>query len=204
MLCTDVPSAPGHLKVTSATHELVTLQWTAPPTSGVELLHYYISVVPPSGSCPQSGCNVTGNSTVITGLRYGTNYTVTVAAVNCAGEGELSLPLRVMLVAECTINSLSHPIFNCYLKWCSFHTNFPPCNYINLLIPNILIITRVTSVIINFGVAVNCYHVYYITALLYAFSPLMHRAKSSKRAQGMYVRRRWHHHHKSDLEGLHW
>ena len=99
---TGVPGIPQHLLMTPTTHDSVTVQWTAPPPAGVDLLHYHVVVTPPPVSYSQARCNVTGTSVVITGLKHGTNYTVTVSAINCAGEGELSMPLRVKLVAEGT------------------------------------------------------------------------------------------------------
>ena len=69
-----------------------TLKW-APPTNtggeGVSIERYIVSVTTASGTgytCPPDLCNVTTPSTSITGLQCNTSYTVTVTAVNCAGQ----------------------------------------------------------------------------------------------------------------------
>ena len=73
----------------------VTLQWT-PPTytgvPGVDITHYVVDVTGPAGvTCSPEPCNmISGTNTTITGLLCNANYTVTVRAVNCRGEGTSS------------------------------------------------------------------------------------------------------------------
>ena len=72
-----------------------TLHWT-PPTDtggpGVNIIHYVVDVTGPAGvTCLPGPCNmISGTTTTITGLLCNANYTVTVRAVNCRGEGTSS------------------------------------------------------------------------------------------------------------------
>ena len=69
-----------------------TLQWSPPTDTGVDITHYVVDVTGPAGvTCLPEPCNViSGTTTIITGLLCNTNYTVTVRAVNCRGEGTSS------------------------------------------------------------------------------------------------------------------
>ena len=78
-----------------------TLEW-APPTNtggeGVSIERYLVSVTTASGTsytCLPDQCNVTTPSTTITGLQFNTSYTVTVTAVNCAGQSMPSAPVSL-------------------------------------------------------------------------------------------------------------
>ena len=73
----------------------VTLQWTPPTDTGgpsVDIEHYVVNVKGPAGvACSPEPCNITTTTiTTITGLLCNANYTVTVRAVNCRGEGTAS------------------------------------------------------------------------------------------------------------------
>ena len=80
----------------------VTLQWT-PPTDtggpGVNIGRYVVDVTGPAGvTCSPEPCNMTSGTittTTITGLLCNANYTVTVRAVNCRGEGNSSPPVVI-------------------------------------------------------------------------------------------------------------
>ena len=73
-----------------------TLEWSPPNDTvgpSVEIEYYLVNVTgPPGFNCPPDQCNVTTNSTTITGLKCNTSYMVTVRAVNCIGEGSQSAP----------------------------------------------------------------------------------------------------------------
>ena len=92
----------------------VTLQWTHPTETGgvgVEIERYLLTVAGPDGfTCPPSQCNVTANTTTITGLRCGSTYTVTVRAVNCIGESRPSQPVEINTtsIGECWMSGLLH------------------------------------------------------------------------------------------------
>ena len=77
----------------------VSLEWTQPnDTGGQELTieHYVVNVTGPAEfTCPADQCNVTTTNTTITGLFCNTSYTVTVRAVNCIGEGNMSNPIII-------------------------------------------------------------------------------------------------------------
>ena len=74
----------------------VTLQWTT-PTGGQSVDIYYnvVDVTGPAGvTCSPEPCNnISGTTTTITGLLCNANYTVTVSAVNCIGQGPPSQPV---------------------------------------------------------------------------------------------------------------
>ena len=102
---TAVPGSPTLMIVPPPTCDSisgnqVTLQWT-PPTDtggpGVDITHYVVDVTGPAGvTCSPEPCNMTnGTNTTITGLLCNTNYTVTVRAVNCRGEGTSSPPVVI-------------------------------------------------------------------------------------------------------------
>ena len=70
-----------------------TLQWNDNDTGGpdVSILYYLVEVTSPSGFvCPPEQCNVTVNTTTITGLSCSTDYSFTVRAVNCIGTSAVS------------------------------------------------------------------------------------------------------------------
>ena len=70
-----------------------TLQWNANDTGGpdVSILYYLVEVTSPSGFvCLPEQCNVTANTTTITGLNCSTDYSFTVRAVNCIGTSDVS------------------------------------------------------------------------------------------------------------------
>ena len=74
-----------------------TLQWNANDTGGpgVSILYYLVEVTSPSGfMCLPEQCNVTANTTTITGLSCSTDYSFTVRAVNCIGSNIVSTPLN--------------------------------------------------------------------------------------------------------------
>ena len=57
----------------------------------VSILYYLVEVTSPSGFvCPPEQCNVTANTTTITGLNCSTDYSFTVIAVNCVGNSTVS------------------------------------------------------------------------------------------------------------------
>ena len=68
-----------------------TLQWNDGDTN-VTILRYEVNVTssPPGFMCPQDQCNVTTNTTTITGLNCSTDYNFTVRAVNCNGFSDVS------------------------------------------------------------------------------------------------------------------
>ena len=72
----------------------ITLQWTPPNETGgqdIEIEHYLLNITGQAGyACPPEQCNVTTNTTTITGLQCNTSYIVSVRAVNCNGIGNSS------------------------------------------------------------------------------------------------------------------
>ena len=74
----------------------VSLQWTT-PTGGQSVdIHYnVVDVTGPAGvTCLPEPCNmISGTTTTVTGLLCNANYTVTVSAVNCIGQGPPSQPV---------------------------------------------------------------------------------------------------------------
>ena len=85
----------------------VTLQWTPPTDTGgdnVIIEHYVVDVTGPAGvTCSPEPCNMisgTTTNTTITGLLCNTNYTFTVRAVNCRGEGNSSPPVVIRTAGQ--------------------------------------------------------------------------------------------------------
>ena len=84
--------------ITTSMSYQVSLQWNADDTGGpdVSILYYLVEVTSPSGFvCPPEQCNVTVNTTTITGLSCSTDYSFTVRTANCGG---LSSPANLTLV----------------------------------------------------------------------------------------------------------
>lgn len=78
----------------------VVLGWTPPINTGKygdeDIEHYVLNVTGPSGyTCLPEQCNVTTTNTTISGLLCNTSYNVTVRAVNCIGEGDLSEKVEI-------------------------------------------------------------------------------------------------------------
>ena len=83
----------------------VILQWTLPTETGgpgVNIEHYVVNVTGPAGvTCSPEPCNmISGTTTTITGLLCNTNYTATVRAVNCRGEGNSSPPVVIRTTGQ--------------------------------------------------------------------------------------------------------
>ena len=99
MYSTAPPGPPISLNSSSSicdtvTGNQVTLTWNQPDNTdgqNVNISYYLLDVIEPAGyTCRPNQCNVTTTNTTITGLQCNTNYTVTVRAVNCRGEGNSS------------------------------------------------------------------------------------------------------------------
>ena len=76
------------------------LQWSGDTSH----THYQVEVTSPAGFvCPPEQCNITTTITTITGLRCATNYSLTVRAVNCAGQGNtttITLPVEGDIIRQ--------------------------------------------------------------------------------------------------------
>ncbi|MEI6743537.1 MAG: fibronectin type III domain-containing protein, partial [bacterium] len=81
------PGAPTKVDGTPG-NTFVDLTWTAPDVTGGVAISGYVVQVCASGSCVTT--NATSNSATIAGLKNGTPYTFTVAAVNSIGTGVAS------------------------------------------------------------------------------------------------------------------
>ena len=89
----DPPSAPDNIiSVQSTTYNSATIQWTEPSDDGgSDITRYNITISPPpSVSCSTGTCTVSGDTLqyTFTGLDHTQQYTVSVAAINCAGTGD--------------------------------------------------------------------------------------------------------------------
>ena len=88
----DPPSAPDTVSVQSTTYNSATIQWTVPSDNGgSDITGYNITISPPpSVSCSTGTCTVSGDTLqyTFTGLDHTQQYTVSVAAINCAGTGD--------------------------------------------------------------------------------------------------------------------
>lgn len=91
-----LPSAPTNVQVISACESLQVV-WNPPATDGGSAVTGYVVRVRVGGQVVQTQA-VDGAtfSTTISGLTDGTSYTVTVSAVNSAGEGPESAPVDAM------------------------------------------------------------------------------------------------------------
>ena len=110
MQFTAIPGPPTLMSVPSTSCDpmsgnQVTLQWTPPTDTGgdnVTIEHYVVDVTGPAGvTCSPEHCNmINGTITTITGLLCNTNYTVTVRAVTCRGEGTSSPPVVIRTAGQ--------------------------------------------------------------------------------------------------------
>ena len=85
----DPPSAPDTVSVQSTTYNSATIQWTVPSDNGgSDITGYNITISPSTSTC--SSCNVSNDTLMynITELNHTINYTIGVAAINCAGTGD--------------------------------------------------------------------------------------------------------------------
>ena len=83
----DTPKMPTNLTfVIKNDSESLQLSWN-PPLSSIE--YYTITISPPLQhvNCTKGECNTTVNDITVGGVASNTNYTITVAAVNCVGVG---------------------------------------------------------------------------------------------------------------------
>ncbi len=90
-----VPSPPTDVRLTSIMNNSesasVTIEWD-PPSQGGSPLNYTITTTPVLISGPPPA--TTSTSTTIT-INYNTDYTITITAFNCAGNGIPSAVLSV-------------------------------------------------------------------------------------------------------------
>ena len=88
-LSIDPPSVPNNVSVQSTTYNSATIQWTEPSDNGGSAITgYNITISPSTSTC--SSCVVSSDTLMynITELDHTINYTVSVAAINCAGTGD--------------------------------------------------------------------------------------------------------------------
>ena len=83
------PIAPDTVSVQSTTYNSYTIQWTVPShNGGSAITGYNITISPSTSTC--SSCVVSSDTlmyNIITELNHTINYTISVAAINCAGTG---------------------------------------------------------------------------------------------------------------------
>ena len=85
----DPPSAPDTVSVQFTTYDSATIQWTVPSDNGgSNITGYNIAISPSTSTC--SSCNVSSDTLMynIAELNHTINYTISVAAINCAGTGD--------------------------------------------------------------------------------------------------------------------
>eukprot|EP00731_Ephydatia_muelleri_P011203 Em0006g97a len=115
------PGAPSGLQNTSLCTNSLTIQWT-PASSGYNASSYNISVT--SGTTVGTW-SVAGDTTMTTigDLIDGTNYTVSVAAINCAGSSNSSsvsvqtLPCAPFSVSVTTVLYQNNSVYDVELFW---------------------------------------------------------------------------------------
>ena len=110
MQFTAIPGPPTLMSIPSTTCDSMSgnqiiLQWIRPNDTGadnVTIEHYVVDVTGPAGvTCSPEPCNnISGTITSLTGLLCNTNYTVTVRAVNCRGEGNSSTPVVIRTTGQ--------------------------------------------------------------------------------------------------------
>ena len=83
------PIAPDTVSVQSTTYNSSTIQWTVPSHNGGSAITGYNITISPSTST-YSSCVVSSDTLMynITELNHTINYTISVAAINCAGTGD--------------------------------------------------------------------------------------------------------------------
>ena len=127
---TAVPGSPTLMSVPPTSCDpmsgnQITLQWTPPTDTGgdnVTIEHYVVDITEPAGvTCLPELCNnISGTITFLTGLLCNTNYTVTVRAVNCRGEGNSSTPAMIAVTTPGEVTVIIN-VFkkHCVLNLCS-------------------------------------------------------------------------------------
>ena len=87
LLDINPPSTPDTVSVQFTTYNSATIQWTEPSDNGgSDITGYNITISPTSVSCSTTVSGDTLQYT-FTGLDHTQQYTVSVAAINCAGTG---------------------------------------------------------------------------------------------------------------------
>ena len=96
----DPPSAPDTVSVQSTTYNSATIQWTVSShNGGSNITGYNITISPSTSTC--SSCDVSSDTLMynITELNHTINYTISVAAINCAGTGD-SMSKELDIIAK--------------------------------------------------------------------------------------------------------
>lgn len=113
---TQPPSTPGNLQQTGATTTSISLGWNA-SNDNVGVSHYDVKLDGQLAASP------TGTSTTITGLTCGTSHSITVVAVD--GAGNTSSPASLTAAtAQCPPTTTLTPVADAYVDASSASTNF--------------------------------------------------------------------------------
>ena len=115
-----LPQAPGIVS-SSAANGSVSLAWTAASAGDGQIASYSVAVAPPSGPAITTSVPASQLSAMITGLKNGTTYSVTVTAVSSLGAGSPSSPASLtptaVLPGTPTISSSSAANGSVSLAW---------------------------------------------------------------------------------------
>ena len=96
------PSVPLDITVTHISDTSFSLTWPPPVNTGrsdMEIDNYKITIKSENHTefnCFSDQCNITKNSTMITNLKHGVKYNISISAINCVGLGESSDTLQLV------------------------------------------------------------------------------------------------------------
>ena len=96
------PSVPLDITVTHISDTSFSLTWLPPANTGrsdMEIDYYKITIKSENHTefnCFSDQCNITKNSTMITNLKHGVKYNISISAINCVGIGESSDTLQLV------------------------------------------------------------------------------------------------------------
>ena len=96
------PSVPLDITVTHISDTSFSLTWLPPANtrrSDMEIDYYKITIKSENHTefnCFSYQCNITEHSTMITNLKHGVKYNISISAINCVGLGESSDTLHLV------------------------------------------------------------------------------------------------------------
>ena len=96
------PSVPLDITVTHISDTSFSLTWLPPANTGrsdMEIDYYKITIKSENHTefnCFSDQCNIAKHSTMITNLKHGVKYNISISAINCVGLGESSDTLQLV------------------------------------------------------------------------------------------------------------
>ena len=111
----ESPSVPLDITVTHISDTSFSLTWLPPANTGRSDMEidYYKSIIKSDHhtefNCFSYQCNITKHSTMITNLKHGVKYNISISAINCVGLRESSDTLQLVTGTQNSLPSSSSP-----------------------------------------------------------------------------------------------